>query len=159
PPPAYPNAPQPGQPPPPPPGYPNAPPPGAPPPPPPPPHYGQLGGQPEPEIEKGDWDPWEHPTANTHNHDGFLLRLALGFGGSLMSSHGHVLNTIGGVDTSGWGYGASIAIGGAVTENLILNGELFESTVFNPSVSVDGHHIGDAHHVGLDVGVGEDMQI
>ena len=31
--------------------------------------------------------------------------------------------------------------------------------MFNPSVSVDGHHIGDAQDVGRNVGVGEDIEI
>ena len=35
-------------------------------------------GTPEPEIEKGDWDPWEHATADMHRHDGFFLRLRIG---------------------------------------------------------------------------------
>jgi hypothetical protein len=127
--------------------------------PPPPPQYQQLGGQPEPEVEKGDWDPWDHPTADTHNHDGFYLRLAIGFGGTLMSTHDHVLDNVGNIDTSGWGFGTSIGIGGALTDNLILNADLFQATTFNPSVDVDGHHVGRASRVGTDLGIGEDMEI
>jgi hypothetical protein len=144
-------------PPPPPPSYPNAPQPGQEPPPPPP--YPPLGGQPEPEVEKGDWDPWDHPTADTHNHDGFYLRLAIGFGGSLISTHDHIADNVGSTDSSGWGFGTSIGIGGALTDNLILNADFFQATTFNPSVDVDGHHVGDASRVGNDLGIGEDIEV
>jgi hypothetical protein len=145
---------QPG-PPPPPPTYPS----GAPveEPPPPPPTYQPLGGRPEPEIEKGDWDPWDHPTPNTHNHDGFYLRLAIGFGGSFIS--GNNSDFVGDVDLSGLGLGTSIGIGGALTENLILNADLFSATVFDSTVKQNGRRIGDASDVGNALAVGEDQQL
>jgi hypothetical protein len=125
---------------------------------PPPPYYERLG-KPEPEVEKGDWDPWEHATADEHNHDGFYLRLAIGFGGGSVWGNDHVLPGVQDVSTSGLGFGTSIAIGGAVTENLILNADLFQATIFNPSVRQDGRHVGDASDLSRDLGVGEDITV
>jgi hypothetical protein len=124
---------------------------------PPPPRYQPLGGKPEPEVEQGDWDPWEHPTPDTHNHDGFFVRLAIGVGGGVAS--GNNSRFVGDLSLSGAGFGTSIAIGGALTNNLILNADLFQATLFNPSVHQDGHHVGDASDVGHDLGVGEDVEL
>jgi hypothetical protein len=135
--------------------------PGNPPPPPPPaPQYQRLGAKPEPEIEKGDWDPWEHPTADQHNHDGFYLRLAAGLGGGSVWGNDHLLGpAVRDVTLSGIGFGTSIAIGGTIADNLILDGDLFQSTLFNPSVRQDGHHVGHASDLSHDLGVGEDVEL
>lgn len=120
--------------------------------------HGKLGGTPEPEIEKGDWDPWEHVGANKHRHDGFLLRLAIGvaFGG--MTGDEFLLD---GSETSagGAGFSTTIGIGGALTDNLVLNADLFQMTFLDPSIEVDGRELGDADVYGEDRGVGENVEL
>ncbi len=120
--------------------------------------YGKLGGTPEPEIEKGDWDPWEHVGANKHRHDGFMLRLAIGvaFGG--MTGDDFLLD---GSETAagGAGFSTTIGIGGALTDNLVLNADLFQMTVLDPTIEVDGHELGDADVYGEDRGVGENVEL
>jgi hypothetical protein len=126
---------------------------------PPPPHYQPLGGTPEPEIEKGDWDPWEHVGATKHRHDGFLLRLAIGvaFGG--MNGDDFLLDPGSETGAGGAGFSTTIGIGGALTENLVLNADLFQTTFLNPTIEVDGHELGDADKHGEDRGVGENVEL
>ena len=143
-------------PPPPPPVYPNAPPPGEQPLPP---RYQPLGAKAEPDVERGDWDPWEHPSPGAYSHDGFYLRLAIGFGGAGLAGHNHVRSDVDETRLSGFGFGTSIGIGGALAENVILNADLFHATIFDPSVRVDGHHVGDANDVGGELGIGEDVDL
>lgn len=127
---------------------------------PPPPQYGRLGGTPEPEIKEGDWDPWEHAVAGKHRHEGFFLRLALGFGGGAVNGeNGEWFDE---VSYSGGGFGFDIAIGGALTENLILQGEIFQMTLYDPDVeehpdrgydTADDLGIEDIALAGLGIGV------
>jgi hypothetical protein len=147
--------PQPPGPPPPPPTY----GPGHPPPEPPPGPVYQRLGKTEPEIEKGDWDPWEHSTPEQHNHDGFYLRLAIGFGGGSLWGNDHILPGVRDVTLSGLGFGTSIGIGGAVANNFILNADLFQATLFNPSVHQDGRGLGDASNLSHDLGVGQNVSV
>jgi len=127
-------------------------------PPPPPPAYKPLGAKPEPEIEKGDWDPWEHTGDAKHHHDGFMLRLAigLGFGGvggkSPLADEDEIA-------LAGLGLNFNVGIGGALTENLVLNADLFQATFFHPKVEVDGDDRGRADELAEDRGVGEDTEL
>jgi hypothetical protein len=125
---------------------------------PPPPHYQPLGGKPEPEIEKGDWDPWDHIGEEKHRHDGFMLRLSIGLGFGAVSGSDQVL-THDDIALTGLGLHTELAIGGALTDNLILNADLFQTTIFNPKVEVDGHDVGDAKDLDEDIGVGEDTDL
>ena len=121
--------------------------------------YGKLGGQPEPEIEKGDWDPWEHVGATKHRHDGFMLRLAIGvaFGG--MTGDDFLLDEGSETSASGAGFSTTIGIGGALMDNLVLNADLFQTTFLDPSIEVDGRELGDADSYGEDRGVGENVEL
>jgi hypothetical protein len=160
---AAPPTPAPGEPPP---VGPPGPPPGAPPPPtygpgnpppaPPPPQYQRLG-KPEPEVEKGDWDPWEHATPDQHAHDGFYLRLAIGVGGGTVWGNDHILPNVRDVTLSGLGFGSSIAIGGAVADNLMLNADFFQAMIFNPAVHQDGRYVGHTTDLNAELGVGDDV--
>ena len=125
---------------------------------PPPPHYQPLGGKPEPEIEKGDWDPWDHVGEAKHRHDGFMLRLSIGLGYGAVSGSEQVI-THDKVSLSGLGLHTELAIGGAITDNLILNADLFQTTIFNPSVKVAGRDAGDANDLDEDIGVGENTDL
>jgi len=115
--PAYPGAPPPAYPPPgyPPPGY---PPPGYPPP-------GYPPGYPPAAYQS-------QPTPGSHHHDGFFLRFLAGFGYTSMGAD------LGPADTkiSGGGGGFALALGGALTPNLILFGELLQSIAVEPKVEV-----------------------
>ncbi|MGD8861605.1 MAG: hypothetical protein PVI30_16470 [Myxococcales bacterium] len=126
--------------------------------PPPPPSYGTLGGEPEPEIEEGDWDPWEH-VPSRQKHEGFYLRLSIGLGWGRMSSEGHLLPDVDELDLTGGGLGMSIGIGGALTDNLILHGDIYQATIFTPNVEVDGVDYGDADELAEDFGIGDEARI
>jgi hypothetical protein len=125
----------------------------------PPPTYQPLG-RPEPEIEEDDWDPWEHATPDKHRHDGFYLRLNIGmtvFGS--IAGDDHTLADIDEITVSSVGLAISIGIGGALTDNLILNADLYQAMMFDPGVEIDGEDVGDADELGFDVGVGDDAEI
>jgi len=79
--------------------------------------------------------------AQVHTHDGFFLRMDLGVGG--MASRADVGPSE--VEFSGGAGEFSIAVGGAVAENLILAGHLWGASTEDPAVKVDGHDIGDAN--------------
>jgi hypothetical protein len=124
-------------------------------PPPPPPQYAPLG-TPEAEIPKGEWDPWEH--VRTRRHDGFFLRLAIGMGGGALGGDDHTLEATE-TGVSGFGLATDIAIGGAIVENLILHADIYQVTLFNPTVHVDDEDAGDADEVGDSYGVGQDVRM
>jgi hypothetical protein len=126
--------------------------------PPPPPTYRPLG-RPEPEIEAGDWDPWAHPIPDAYDHRGFYLRLSIGFGGGAIGGNNHVEPGVDKVTLTGLGLGTSIAVGGAIADNLILDADFFHTSIFDPSVNVDGHHLGRASNLDRDLGIGQDLQL
>jgi hypothetical protein len=125
---------------------------------PPAPTYQPLG-RPEPEIKEGDWDPWEHATVDKHRHDGFYLRLNIGVGWGQIAGDDHRLSGIDEVKISSIGLATSIGIGGALTDNFILNADLYQTMLFNPSVEIDGDDAGDADDLEFDIGVGDDAEI
>ncbi len=69
-----------------------------------------------------------------HQHDGFFLRLDAGLG--YLESKETVAGTEAKVSGGGGEFG--LAIGGALTENLILGGHLFALVASNPTVSNGG---------------------
>jgi hypothetical protein len=122
----------------------------------PPPQYQPLGGAPEKDIDEGDWDPWEH--VRKRRHDGFFLRLAIGAGGGGLTGDDFV-DSGAEVSVAGAGLSTDIAIGGALVENLILHADIYQMTLFNPTVSRDGNEVGDADDVGDEEGVGQDIRM
>jgi hypothetical protein len=72
--------------------------------------------------------------AGSKKHDGLALRLSLGFGYSSSSE------SYEGNDFSVYGVSApmSIAIGYTVTENLIINADIFGAGVINPTFKLNG---------------------
>jgi len=124
--------------------------------PPPPPQYAPLG-EPSEEIKKGDWDPWEH--VRQRRHDGFFLRLAIGLGGGVLGGDDHADEAFNEVGVGGLGLATDIAIGGAIVENLILHADIYQVTLFNPTVYADDEDVGDADEVGDMLGVGQDVRL
>jgi hypothetical protein len=76
-------------------------------------------------------------TPGYQKHDGFYLRLIAGPGYTTMSS------SEGSDDVSvhGGGAGFSLAIGGALSENLVLFGELLGDRAFNPTFTAGGRSV------------------
>jgi hypothetical protein len=75
-----------------------------------------------------------------HTHDGFFLQMDLGLGGmsSTVEDGGSEL------DLSGGAGQFSIGIGGALTPNFILAGQLWGVSVPDPDVELDGESFGQA---------------
>ncbi|HVZ74650.1 MAG TPA: hypothetical protein VHJ20_19845 [Polyangia bacterium] len=115
----------------PPPGYPYQPPPGYAYPPPYP--YAYPAPAPYPPVAT-------EPPPGYHTHDGFYLRLHLGPGGTNVSGNENGSN----VEISGGGASLGVAIGGALTTNLILYGSFDVVDMSNPDVKVDGSSIGSS---------------
>lgn len=78
--------------------------------------------------------------AGYHEHDGFYLQMDLGLGamGTKASSGGTD------VELSGGAGQFSLALGGAVTPNFIIAGQLWGVSVSEPDVKVNGQSIGSA---------------
>ena len=92
--------------------------------------------------------------AEPHTHDGFLLRLSIGFGYETLGIEDGVGTT---TDIGGFGAGASIGIGGMVAENLAVNADLFGAAVVSPNVEQNGIDLGEAEDTSVTfsaVGVG-----
>lgn len=98
-------------------------------------------------VEAQDWGDAERPPSDgaregsgVHEHDGFLLRAALGFGYEGLT----IDDPLGNTTIGGAGAFIDIAIGGVIVDNLALNADIFGGMVVSPSVSVDGMDLGDA---------------
>lgn len=76
--------------------------------------------------------PVEHPT--DHAHDGFYLRLHIGPAYTRMSTSDPVTDVV----VKGTGGAFGVAIGGSVSKNLIVYGELFDDIAVGPTVEVNG---------------------
>lgn len=101
-----------------------------------------------------DWGDAERPPGDgdrqgsgIHEHDGFLLRAALGFGYQGLA----IDDPLGDTTIGGAGAFLDIAIGGVVIDNLALNADIFGGAVVSPSVSVDGMDLGDAGDTTLSI--------
>lgn len=104
-------------------------------PPPPPPSYLDRRVLPPP--------PPPAPEAGVHTHDGFLLRVTLGFGGgsTTESYRGDALGlgvTGGDIEYSGGGFRLGIDVGGALSSALTVHGRLSVGTLNEPSTFIDG---------------------
>jgi hypothetical protein len=95
------------------------------------PYYGPAYGPP------ASYPPARYATPSyggAHMHDGFFMRLDMGFGYLTASeSYGGATDTYSG---AGLSYGA--AFGGVIAPNLILFGELVGTTVWDPDLQVTG---------------------
>jgi hypothetical protein len=90
-----------------------------------------LGGQPEPEIENGTWDPWAHPATGRFEHEGFFLRLDLGPSYSTLSRPDY--------RWTGLGLGLGLAIGGSLVENFALHADFQTTLLPSPAQHAYGH--------------------
>lgn len=97
-------------------------------------------------------------TVGVEEHDGFFLRLALGFGGAFWNEAGTPGSGFtGDLEISGPSSGVDISIGAVVTDNLALHLSLFGMSVLEPDVTVDGEVLGTAKNsalAGSGIGVG-----
>jgi len=82
--------------------------------------------------------------AGYEEHDGFFLRLALGFGGGSWTE-----DTEPELGFSGVGAGLDIAVGGIVTTNLALHGTIFGTGLADPEVTAGGETLGTAEGASL----------
>lgn len=96
---------------------------------------------PEPEVEPP-------PDTGAETHDGFHLRIGLGFGGVSDKITLHV----GVVELDGRGGGAAgsfhLGIGGEIAEGLTLGGMILSETVTNPEIQIEGVNTSAAVSVG-----------
>jgi hypothetical protein len=82
-------------------------------------------------------------------HDGFFVRLTLGFGAgdtTLDVPDVPLLGSLNGTELgfSGFSGFLSVDVGGALTENLVLHGRISDFVTLGPTVSIDGEEVGDA---------------
>ena len=89
------------------------------------PRYGRFGGDPEPPIEPGSWDPWASPVPGRFEHDGFFLRLNIG------PSVANVFRRD--YRWSGVGLDMGVSIGGSVVENFALHADFHTTLLPNPT--------------------------
>ncbi len=78
-------------------------------------------------------------------HDGFMLRLALGFGGASLKEKvsGSTLG-ISNEQFSGLSGSFSLDVGGALSDEIVLHGRLSDFVMVDPNVKVDGVSTGTA---------------
>ena len=115
--------------PPPPPGYP-------PPPPPPPPYYAQPYAA-APPPPPGYYAP-PPQLAGFHRHDGTYVRLQIGGGFTSFKAH----DSTNDIEFSGGSVNLNVAVGGAITDNVILYGEFFFADADQPDVKLNGTSLG-----------------
>ncbi len=78
--------------------------------------------------------------AQARTHDGFFLQMDVGVGG--MASQVDLGPTE--LEFSGGAGEFSVAVGGAVSENLILAGHVWATSIEDPTVKINGREIGEA---------------
>lgn len=102
-------------------------------------------GQVAPTVEAGEED-------TKHKHDGFYLRLTTGVGSTTSIEE----TEVGELSFSGMSGNTTLGIGYAVVENLIINLDIFASSVADPTVEIDGKDVGavDAEVTITNIGVG-----
>ena len=74
-------------------------------------------------------------------HDGFLIRLALGFGYATSSTSADVGSGKQDLAVKGGAMLVSVALGGAVVENMIIQGEIFGGNLFSTAISIDNKNV------------------
>jgi hypothetical protein len=82
------------------------------------------------------------------NHDGLLLRLAIGVGGAAAS-----VDETPEVELSGGAGFFSLDLGGTLAPRLALHGRLSAHSVVDPTVSIDGDEIGELEDSSLSFGL------
>ena len=94
------------------------------------PRYGRFGGDPEPPIEPGSWDPWANPVPGRFEHDGFFLRLNIGPGMASVSRTNY--------RWTGAALSMGLSIGGSVIENLALHADFHTTLLPSPTEKAFG---------------------
>jgi len=90
---------------------------------------GDLPGPPPPPTYGPSYNYAPPPPPGAHEHDGFYLRAELGFGGTTLQRNSPDAKASGGGPVFG------VAVGGAITRNLILYFEGFDDVAVSPTVS------------------------
>jgi hypothetical protein len=87
------------------------------------------------------------PDRGAERHDGFMLRLTLGFGGASMKEKldASVLSATS-MEISGFSGTFSFDIGAALTDGLVLHARLSDFVMTSPSVKVNGMTLGSANN-------------
>ena len=80
------------------------------------------------------------PRPGDEAHDGFMLRLTIGFGPGGMTFKASSQEE----EYSGFAGTFSLDIGGAPSDNLVIHGRLADFVIVDPSVTVDGMDLGTA---------------
>lgn len=83
------------------------------------------------------------PPDGVEQHDGFMLRLTLGFGGGAASLEPQDTSAVLSTDISGAGGAFSIDIGGAPVDDLNIHLRISTFTMVDPTVTVDAAGISD----------------
>jgi hypothetical protein len=92
---------------------------------PPAPRYGRFGGDPEPPIEPGSWDPWANPVPGRFEHDGFFLRLNIGPGMANVTRPDYRWSSV--------ALTLGVSIGGSIIENLALHADFHTTLLPSPT--------------------------
>lgn len=98
------------------------------------------------------------PDPTAERHDGFFLRLALGFGGNYVDAQAHnggELDALGDAANhakfSGFAMDFSFDIGGAPIDNFAIAFRLQFSSLVEPNETLDGAHVSPPKHSSVDV--------
>lgn len=94
--------------------------------------------------------PFTGPDGGAERHDGFMLRMALAFGGSVMTESLDA-PAIGATsfEYSGFALGFSLDLGASPTDDLVIHARLADVVNPSPSVSMDGTDLGEAQDLSL----------
>jgi hypothetical protein len=114
----------------------------------------RSGGAPAPLFPSPEPPIAPPPDPGKERHDGFMLRLALGFGSGhatqkASDSAAAMIGFGAKTEYSGFSGSFSVDIGGALTDNLVLHARFSEMAVVEPNVTVDGADFGSAKNTSL----------
>ena len=87
------------------------------------------------------------PDPGIERHDGFMLRLALGFGWGGVTASAE--NSSDDVTLSGFSASFSFDIGGAIVENLVLHARISDLSIVNPTLYMNGEKVGESEDASL----------
>jgi hypothetical protein len=92
------------------------------------------------------------PEDGVEQHDGFMLRLALGFGASnMIEKFDESAGILGSseFEYSGFSVTFSLDLGGSPVDDLVIHGRIADFLNASPSVSMDGEDLGEVDNLSL----------
>ena len=78
------------------------------------------------------------PEEGSEQHDGFMLRATIGFGGARVRVDGNALLIADEAEFSGGGLLWSLDVGGSPVDDLVIHGRLAQITLGSPNTTLDG---------------------